>query len=227
MNKIVEIKNLYKEYYRGRSVTEILKGVDLVLDSGEVICILGASGSGKSTLLHILGLVDNFDHGILEILGHKFSSSAKEGCKTNFRLNNIGFIYQNHYMLEDFNIIENVSIPLLLKGESKARAFTIADKLIEQVGLSGRIYNFPGDLSGGELQRVAIIRALIANPRLLLADEPTGNLDNDNSIAVFNLILKYIDGSNKGAIIVTHNEDLARLCSKAYKIKDYKIKRLW
>lgn len=216
MTNLISLNKISKDYYQGRSCINILKEIDFSISAGEIVSIIGASGSGKSTLLHIAGLIDSPSSGSINMFGIKNISSEKE--KTQIRLSKLGFIYQNHYLLTEFNVRENVAIPKMLLEGKKEEALDEADELLDKLGLAKRTFNFPGDLSGGEQQRVAIARAIINKPKLLLADEPTGNLDPENAKLVFNLIIKLINEYNMGAIIVTHNHELANLTNITYRL---------
>ena len=226
MNKLLEVQDIYKDYYQGRSIIEVLHDVNLSLEKSEIICIIGASGSGKSTLLNIIGLLDNFTSGKLFLMGEEVSQNTSEIEKTRLRRNNLGFIHQNHYILNDFTALENVMIPLILRGDNKNSAIESATSLLEELGLGKRLYNYPPDLSGGELQRISFCRAIVTSPKLLLADEPTGNLDSFNAQEVFSLILKYSKLYSMCSVVVTHNEVLAQQASKIYKLDDGRLERV-
>ena len=172
-NLVLKLININKDYIQGRSNIQVLKDINLEINKGEMIAITGASGSGKSTLLHIAGLIDKADSGeviIDNISFDKITNLAKT------RLNNIGYIYQYHYLLRDFSARENAAMPLIVNGILPKHAYEEADEMLNDVGLGSRLYNLPGELSGGEMQRVAIVRAFINDPKIVLADAPTGNL---------------------------------------------------
>jgi lipoprotein-releasing system ATP-binding protein len=219
---ILKLENINKDYRQGRSVIEVLKNINLEINKGEMIAIVGSSGSGKSTLLHIAGLLDKADSGsvlIDDIPEHKTKNLK---YASEIRLQNLGFIYQHHLLLRDFNAQENAAMPLLIAGISKNEAFQKASDLLGKLGLGNRLYNVPGELSGGEQQRVAIARALINNPKLILADEPTGNLDPKTSSEVFELFLERAENLGAAIIMVTHNMSLAQKMHKSYKL-DYTL----
>ena len=218
MTNLISLEKISKDYYQGRSCINILKEINFSISEGEVVAITGASGSGKSTLLHIAGLVDSPSSGTINMFGIKNITSEKE--KTQIRLAKLGFIYQNHYLLAEFNVRENVAIPKILLGGKKEQALEEADYLLGKLDLAKRTFNFPSDLSGGEQQRVAFARAIINKPKLLLADEPTGNLDPKNTKFVFDLIIKLVNEYNMGTIIVTHNYELASLTDTTYLLNE-------
>ncbi|RYE05763.1 MAG: ABC transporter ATP-binding protein [Rickettsiaceae bacterium] len=217
MNKdnILVLEDISKQYFQGGMVNEILKNINLTVQSGQLITIVGDSGSGKSTLLHIAGLLDKADSGEIRIC----NKNPRYNSKDNIRLNHIGFIYQNHYLLRNFTAIENVAMPKIIAGEQKSKAFKAASDLLFELGLSKRLHNFPGELSGGEQQRVAIARSLINNPQLVLADEPTGNLDPETAQEVFELFVKVVNTHNTSVIMVTHNHVLAAKADKTYRLQ--------
>ncbi len=222
---ILELKNINKDYRQGRSTIEVLKDINLKISKNQMVAIVGASGSGKSTLLHIAGLLDSPDSGsvyIENIPAHKLSNLK---YVSQIRLENLGFIYQYHHLLGDFTAQENAAIPLLISGLEKKQALERSEDLLRKLGLGARLYNFPGELSGGEQQRVAIARALINNPKLILADEPTGNLDPNTAEEVFELFLDRAENSGAAIIMVTHNISLAKRMHKAYKL-DYTLEIL-
>jgi len=219
---ILELKNINKDYRQGRSTIEVLKNVNLQIIKNQMVAIVGASGSGKSTLLHIAGLLDSPDAGsvyIENIPAHKLCNLK---YASQIRLENLGFIYQYHHLLGDFTAQENAAMPLLISGVEKKHALERSEDLLRKLGLGGRLYNFPGELSGGEQQRVAIARALINNPKLILADEPTGNLDSNTAEEVFELFLDRAENSGTAIIMVTHNISLAKRMHKTYKL-DYTL----
>lgn len=205
---LLELKNIYKDYPQGSGVIEVLKDFSLKLHEGEIIAIVGASGSGKSTLLHIAGLLDRPDKGTVIIDDKEVSKTEKE--RTKIRREKLGFVYQYHHLLKDFNARENVAMPMLIAGTNEKEALENADNLLAKFDLNKRTFNFPGELSGGQQQRVAIARALIHNPKIILADEPTGNLDSDASEKVIKILVDSVRSNKMGAIIVTHNEKLAK-----------------
>jgi lipoprotein-releasing system ATP-binding protein len=201
---------------------QILKGVDLDVTRGEIITIIGASGAGKSTLLHIIGTLDHPDHGIVRLNNvdiHTLSSKKLSA----FRNEQIGFIFQLHHLLPEFTSLENICIPAFIAGKSKKDAENKAFELLELLGLSDRANHKPNELSGGEQQRVAVARAMVNNPAIILADEPSGNLDSNNAENLHQLFVNLRDTLNQTFVIVTHNENLANLADKKVLMKDGQI----
>lgn len=201
---------------------QILRGVNLEIARSEIVSIVGASGAGKSTLLHILGTLERPDSGSL-ILNEVdvFSLSARKIA--SFRNKEIGFVFQFHHLLPEFSSLENVCMPAWIAGVSKKEGIRKATELLEVMSLSDRLLHKPGELSGGEQQRVAIARALINNPSIVLADEPTGNLDSQNSSTIFNIINSLREQYKLTFILVTHNEDLASLSDRTLRMQDGNI----
>lgn len=217
MSKILlELKNICKDYPQGEGVIEVLKDFSLKLHEGEIIGIVGASGSGKSTLLHIAGLLDRADKGSVIIDGLEVRNSEKE--RTTLRRDKLGFVYQYHHLLKDFSARENVAMPRLIAGKNYEQALKDADGFLEKFDLDKRSFNYPGELSGGQQQRVAIARALINNPKIILADEPTGNLDSEAAKNVIKILIDSVRENKMGAIIVTHNEKIAKMLDRVIKI---------
>jgi lipoprotein-releasing system ATP-binding protein len=192
---------------------QILKGVDFEVDKGEIVTIVGASGAGKSTLLNILGTLDKADSGQLFINNVELNKLNNKNL-SNFRNREIGFIFQFHHLLAEFDALENVCIPAYIAGTSRAEAEKRATELLELLGLSHRLHHKPNTLSGGEQQRVAVARALINNPALIFADEPSGNLDSHNARELHELFIKLRNEFNQTFVIVTHNEDLADISDR-------------
>ncbi len=211
-------KNIHKRY----GAVEVLKGVDLSVSKGEVVTIAGPSGSGKSTLLHILGTLDKADMGTVTMNNTAISSLIGKGLAA-FRNKHIGFVFQFHHLLPEFTAIENVCIPGWLAGRKKAEVKAEAEKLLTMLGLLHRLENKPNQLSGGEQQRVAVARALINKPDIIFADEPTGNLDTANAKELHQLFFDLREKFKQTFLIVTHNEDLARLSDRVLHMKDGKI----
>jgi lipoprotein-releasing system ATP-binding protein len=211
-------KNIYKRYGQ----LEVLKGVNLEIQQGEVISIVGPSGSGKSTLLHILGTLDMADIGEV-IMNGEIMTKLKGKKLAAFRNKHIGFVFQFHHLLPEFTALENVCIPGWLAGRKKNEVKAAALKLLSMLGLSERRDNKPNQLSGGEQQRVAVARALINNPDIVFADEPTGNLDSTNATELHQLFFDLRKQFNQTFLIVTHNEELARLSDRVLNMKDGKI----
>lgn len=219
MSKILELSNVSKHYEQGGSVIEIVRGVNLSVASGELVAIIGSSGSGKSTMLHIAGLLDKKFEGEVIIDGTS-TKDAKDSICESLRLNHLGFIYQYHHLLKDFTARENVTMPQLIAGRDYSVALKESDELLKRLGLEKRLHNYPGEMSGGEQQRVAIARSLINNPKVVLADEPTGNLDSQTADMVLKLFLELARERGLAAIIVTHNREIAQRMDKVYEIKD-------
>ncbi len=198
---------------------EVLKGVNISVQSGEMTAIVGESGVGKSTLLHILGGLDKPSEGFVKVKGTSFNSK-NESDLAQFRNTNIGFVFQHHYLMEDFTALENVMIPSLIAGESKETAQKKAEQLLDNVGLKDRMTHFPKKLSGGEQQRVAVARALVNNPGLVIADEPSGNLDINTGEKLHNLLASLNDKNGTTFLIATHNKDLAKKCRRIVKLEN-------
>mgnify|MGYP005989198347 CR=1 FL=1 len=215
---VVDCRNL-KKSYSGVTTTDILKGIDLAIRPGEQVAILGQSGSGKSTLLHILGMLDLPTSGDVSILGQS-NSDLSDSQAAKFRNDNLGFIYQFHHLLMEFTALENVAMPLLISGIDTIEANRRATDLLALVGLSHRLTHLPSQLSGGERQRVAIARALVNKPKLVLADEPTGNLDKQNAQQIFDLFLKVNQELGTTLVVVTHDQVLAERFDRVIKLDD-------
>ena len=201
---------------------QILKGVDLDVTRGEIITIIGASGAGKSTLLHIIGTLDHPDHGIVRLNNVDIHTLTSKKLSA-FRNEQIGFIFQFHHLLPEFTSLENICIPAFIAGKSKKDAENKAFELLEILGLSDRANHKPNELSGGEQQRVAVARAMVNNPAIILADEPSGNLDSNNAENLHQLFDNLRDTLNQTFVIVTHNENLANLANKKVLMKDGQI----
>lgn len=219
---ILELRQVIKTYRQGRNVLEVLKGINLSINSGEVIALVGQSGAGKSTLLQIAGLLDRPTSGQIFINSNNMSTAGDE-MRTLFRRNYVGFVYQYHNLLGDFSALENVMMPMLIKGQNKHFAEEKAQFLLNKLKLAHRIKHRPAELSGGEQQRVAIARALANEPKLLLADEPTGNLDPNTAEDVFEALLSIIKETGLAALIATHNMDLAARMNRQFRLADGKI----
>jgi len=211
-------KNIYKNY----GALPVLRGVDIQVEKGEIVSIVGSSGAGKSTLLHILGTLDQADRG--EIILNGTSITGLSGQKlAAFRNKNIGFIFQFHHLLPEFSAVENVCIPGWLSGGRKKEIADKARRLLDRLGLGDRLENKPGQLSGGEQQRVAVARALINDPAIIFADEPTGNLDSRNAESLHDLFIQLRNDFGQTFLIVTHNESLADQSDRILHMKDGKI----
>ncbi|HLT24598.1 MAG TPA: ABC transporter ATP-binding protein [Ignavibacteria bacterium] len=214
---LLSVKNIKKAYkITKKSYLEVLKGISLEIYDGEIVAIVGKSGTGKSTLLHILGALDKPDSGEVLFDGNNVFQ-MKEKQVSDFRNKSIGFIFQFHHLLPEFTALENVMIAAMISGDKKEDK---AKELLNEVGIGERINHKPSEISGGEAQRVAIARALINSPRLVLADEPTGNLDTENAEAVMDILFKLRDKFNHTFVIVTHNEDFAKKCDRVIHVKD-------
>ena len=216
---ILKVRNLTRTYVENKVSTAVLKGINLDIEAGKITAVTGKSGSGKSTLLHILGTLDKPTSGEIIFKGQDLTTLSND-AKAAFRNKNLGFIYQFHYLLGDFTALENVMLPSLIGGRSEKEAKEKALKILEQVGLKDRVDFHPGELSGGQRQRVAIARALCHDPDLILADEPTGNLDAANATSVFELFSTLVKEKKTTVIMVTHDETLATLCDRKVVIKD-------
>ncbi len=217
MHNIIELQNI-KKRYSSKDVF-VLNNVSLSIKESEFIALLGPSGSGKSTLLHIAGLLDSPTDGNILIQGEN-TEKLSDNDRTLIRLNKIGFVYQYHHLLQEFSALENVMLPQIIAGKSKSIAKDYALNLLNTLGLSKYINMFPSELSGGQKQRVAIARALANDPILLLADEPTGNLDPDTALMVFNDLLNIMLKTKMSAIIATHNYELAKMMNRQYNIQE-------
>ncbi|WP_024607500.1 lipoprotein-releasing ABC transporter ATP-binding protein LolD [Pseudoalteromonas sp. TAB23] len=219
---VISCENLSKVYQDGSNQVEVLKGVDLALQQGEMLAIVGSSGSGKSTLLHILGTLDTASSGSAKIKNQEVAKLSRTE-QAAFRNQNLGFIYQFHHLLMEFSAVENVAMPLLIKGLSAKEAKAKALDMLEKVGLAHRSSHKPSALSGGERQRVAIARALVTKPALVLADEPTGNLDKQNAIKIYDLINELNQSLNTSFVVVTHDLELADKLGKIAYLDDGKL----
>ena len=211
-----------KRYRQGGQEIDVLDGVSFEVGTGESVAIVGVSGSGKSTLLHLLAGLDQPDQGSITIAGHNLSrASAKQAG--DIRNRHIGFVYQFHHLLSEFSALENVAMPLMIGGEGKTAARARAEELLREVGLTHRLTHHPGQLSGGERQRVAIARALAMGPDLVLADEPTGNLDEQSADQIHDLMLRLAAESGIAFVVVTHNTQFARRMQQVYRLHGGKL----
>ena len=223
IREIIQINNLSKHFENGNSKITVLKNVNLKIETGKVVAIVGPSGSGKSTFLHLMSLLDTPSKGKIIISG-KSISDLNEDEKNKMVRENISIIFQNNNLLSDFTALENVALPLIIRETNYKTSIKKAEKFLKKVNLGHRLNHFPSDLSGGEQQRVAIARALIAETKIILADEPTGNLDNKNSNDIFSYFLKLRE-KNKIILIATHNRELAKKADYTLTISDGIVKR--
>lgn len=216
---ILQAQQLYKSYPMGESRLAVIKNLDFNLKSQEQVGIVGASGSGKSTLLHILAGLESVDQGELIIYQQKWAEFDDQE-KAQFRNHNIGFIFQLHHLLQEFTAIENVMLPCRLGGDSKSAAYDKAMAILNRVGLSTRAQHYPSQLSGGELQRVSIARALVQKPQLLFADEPTGSLDSKTSVIIQDLLFELQADLKMAMVVVTHDLQFAARFARCLRISD-------
>ena len=223
-NNLIKIKNLTKNFINNKLVVKVLKNLNLELEMGNIVALIGPSGSGKSTLLHLIALLDKPTTGNISILG-KETFNITEDEKNKIIRDNISIIFQNNNLLSDFTAIENVAMPLIIRNNSYSDSILKAEKFLKKVNLGHRLSHFPSDLSGGEQQRVAIARSLIADTKIILADEPTGSLDVKNSNEVFSYFLK-LKQKNKIILIATHNREIAKKADYTLSISDGNIKRV-
>lgn len=219
---VLFVRGLHKTYKQGTNTLNILNNVDLRLYSGEICALVGPSGSGKSTLLHILGLLDSPTSGQI-LMDERDVSKLNDRARTKLRSKHIGFVYQFHHLLPEFSALENVALAQIITGKAPDEANRKAEELLVQLGLADRLKHRPATLSGGEQQRVAIARALANDPYLLFADEPTGNLDPETSEEVFELLLEHVRKRGIGALIATHNIDLANQMDRILEVKSGRI----
>jgi len=215
---MISANNIQKSY----GSLQVLKGVNVIINDGEVVSIVGSSGAGKTTLLHILGTLDRFDNGSVSINNIEIKQLSEKKL-AEFRNKNIGFIFQFHHLLPEFTALENVCIPAFIAGTSKAKAEEKAMELLTFLGLKERVNHKPNELSGGEQQRVAVARALINNPAVVLADEPSGNLDSQTAKELHQLFFTLREKYNQTFVIVTHNEELANMADRKLVMKDGNI----
>ena len=216
---LIQIQDLHKSFMLGNQTVEVLRGINLDMKRGEMVAIAGASGAGKSTLLHIMGTLDRPTQGTLYYDGQNLLDYS-ETALAEFRNQRIGFVFQFHHLLPEFTALENTYLPALIQKQAKTQAVDTAKMLLTEVGLAHRLHHKPGELSGGEQQRVAVARALIRNPELVLADEPTGNLDTHTGEALFDLLRNLNQKRSTAFVIVTHNEQLSAQSDRLIHIQD-------
>jgi len=223
LGPVLEVQGLWKSYVSGDDRLQVLRGVDLRVKPGEVVAILGASGSGKTTLLHVVGSLDRPDQGSVRLGGREMALTSEEE-RAELRNRRIGFVFQYHHLLAEFTALENVSIPLLIGGWTRDAAQDRAAELLQLVGLSQRASHRPAQLSGGEQQRIALARALANDPMLVLADEPTGNLDRATGQALYELLYSVARRGHQSWVVATHNEYLAALADTRWRLEDGVLK---
>ncbi len=222
MKTIIEVKGLSKHYKSGTKVLKVLDGIDLKIKQGDFISLMGPSGSGKSTFLNIIGTMDAPNSGTIKIAGRDVTG-MQENQLAMFRLKHIGFVFQFHYLLPEFTIEENVAMPLMISGMNRHDSIEKARDMLDYLGMGERMHHFPAEISGGEKQRAVIGRALINDPDILLADEPTGNLDKETGEKVLNLFKKIQKDLNQTFFLVTHNDRIAAIADINYKLDEGKL----
>ena len=221
-NEYLKIKNLSYSYEKGKNTTQVLNNISFEIKKGEMVALVGPSGSGKSTLLNLIGLLEQLKLGEI-FLNKELINPTSKLIRNNIRLNRIGFVFQFHRLLPEFSARENIAIPQMMTGLTKNLALKRSDELLEMMDLINRKNNRPGELSGGEQQRVAIARSLANAPSILLADEPTGNLDSQTALVVINQLRKIVSQTNLTCLIVTHNIEIANLMDRKLKLDQRSI----
>ncbi len=219
---VLRLQGIERRFRTGDRVVAVLRGVDLAVRAGEIVALVAPSGAGKSTLLHIAGLLERVDGGRV-LIGGRDATALDDGARTALRRSVIGFVYQFHHLLPEFSALENVAMPMIIAGMQRRDAASRAERLLVALGLADRLMHRPARLSGGEQQRVAIARALANAPRLILADEPTGNLDSETADAVFDEMLSLVRKEGAAALIATHNPELAARMDRIVRLKDGRI----
>jgi lipoprotein-releasing system ATP-binding protein len=219
MNEVLAVKGLRRSFSQGEVTIHVLRGIDLAVCPGEIVALLGPSGSGKSTLLQAVGLLEGGFEGSIRIAGEEVAELG-DGNRTRVRRDTLGFVYQFHHLLPDFTALENVVIPQLVKGASREQADERANALLTTLGLADRVTHRPSKLSGGEQQRVAVARALANRPALVLADEPTGNLDEATADIVFAEFLRLVRDEGSAALVATHNERIAAKMDRVLRLHE-------
>lgn len=215
---MIKIKNLCKSYGQGQSKIDVLKNIDLEIEDGKIICILGPSGSGKSTLLNIIGGIETIDSGQVVICGENLSKMTKKDLES-YRREKLGFVFQFYNLISDLNVLENIEL-----GKYLAKNPLDIDKLVEDLGIKDQLYKYPNEISGGQSQRTSIARALIKSPQILICDEPTGALDYESAKDVLNLIEKMNKEYKATILIASHNVQISKMCDYILKIHDGKVK---
>ena len=218
----LELRGVGRTFHQGGRDIEALRDVQMSLVPGEIVALVGPSGAGKSTLLHIAGLLERPDAGEV-IIGDEACSGLAEADRTRLRRGTLGFVYQFHHLLPEFSALENIMLPQMIAGTSRAEARVRAGELLEMMGLGDRATHRPGQLSGGEQQRIAIARSVANAPAILLADEPTGNLDPETAGGVFDQMLKLVRGARLAALIATHNLELAAKMDRTLQLRDGRV----
>ena len=219
---VLVTRDLRRSFVQGEVTIDVLRGVDLAIQPGEIVALLGPSGSGKSTLLQAVGLLEGGFHGSIQLNGEEASRLDDDG-RTRLRRDLLGFVYQFHHLLPEFNAVENVVLPQLVRGSDPRAAHARARDLLGSLGLGDRLDHRPSKLSGGEQQRVAVARALANRPPLVLADEPTGNLDEQTADTVFAEFLNLVRGEGSAALVATHNERLAARMNRVLRLRDGRL----
>ena len=221
-NQYLKIKNLSYSYEKGKNTTQVLNNISFEIKKGEMVALVGPSGSGKSTLLNLIGLLEQLKLGKI-FLNKELINPTSKLIRNNIRLNRIGFVFQFHRLLPEFSARENIAIPQMMTGLTKNLALKRSDELLEMMDLINRKNNRPGELSGGEQQRVAIARSLANAPSILLADEPTGNLDSQTALVVINQLRKIVSQTKLTCLIVTHNIEIANLMDRKLKLEQRSV----